>query len=59
MELIETIIIFEILMVSLFSEQLDNLAGVPGLEPGNAGIKTLCLNQLGYTPNNHLHIYLL
>tara|TARA_B100001741_G_C16499724_1_gene574044 strand:- start:231 stop:371 length:141 start_codon:yes stop_codon:yes gene_type:complete len=46
-------------MISLFSEQLDNLAGVPGLEPGNAGIKTLCLNQLGYTPNNHLHIYLL
>ncbi len=29
---------------------LYNMAGVPGLEPGNPGIKTPCLNQLGYTP---------
>ena len=29
---------------------LCNMAGVPGLEPGNPGIKTPCLNQLGYTP---------
>tara|TARA_B100000953_G_scaffold69404_1_gene55845 strand:- start:8492 stop:8623 length:132 start_codon:yes stop_codon:yes gene_type:complete len=42
--------IFEIVIVVIFSKQLKILAGVPGLEPGNAGIKTLCLNQLGYTP---------
>tara|TARA_Y100000748_G_scaffold138646_1_gene116270 strand:- start:110 stop:241 length:132 start_codon:yes stop_codon:yes gene_type:complete len=40
-------------MVLLFSGQLKKMAGVPGLEPGNAGIKTLCLNQLGYTPYNY------
>ena len=27
------------------------LAGVPGLEPGHAGIKIRCLNQLGETPS--------
>ena len=27
-----------------------NLAGVEGVEPANAGIKIRCLNQLGDTP---------
>ncbi len=28
------------------------MAGVRGLEPRNAWIKTMCLNQLGHTPIN-------
>ena len=28
----------------------NNLAGVEGVEPANAGIKIRCLNQLGDTP---------
>ena len=28
----------------------ENLAGVEGVEPANAGIKIRCLNQLGDTP---------
>ena len=32
------------------SSEPENLAGVEGVEPANAGIKIRCLNQLGDTP---------
>lgn len=34
------------------------MAGVRGLEPRNAWIKTMCLNQLGHTPINRFYIFL-
>ncbi len=35
----------------------ENLAGVEGVEPANAGIKIRCLNQLGDTPTQDYCCY--
>ena len=36
--------------IRALQEPQQNLAGVEGVEPANAGIKIRCLNQLGDTP---------
>ncbi len=42
---------FRIVYLTEFSS-LEEMAGVPGFEPGNGGIKTRCLTAWRYSSNN-------